>query len=87
MSNEEAQTTIMELFEQLLGREEEIKELREEMKDAISQFCEQYDQFEVKQIKEGFRFFKKLAKDKSSTMDMEFQRDKIVELLIGDTTV
>lgn len=74
---------ILSLFERLVERDEEIKDLRLEMKDAIEQFCEEHDQFEPKAIKEGYRFFKKLGKDKSSTVDAEFQRDKIVELLIG----
>jgi hypothetical protein len=74
---------ILQLFERLSERDEEIKDLREEMKDAISMFCEEFEQFEPKAIKDGYRFFKKLAKDKSSTVDAEFQRDKIVELLIG----
>lgn len=74
---------ILNLFEQIANREEEIRETRQEIKDAIEQFCEEFDQFEPKVIKDGYRFFKKLAKDKSTATDEEFQRDKIVELLIG----
>lgn len=74
---------ILDLFEQIALREDDIKELREEIKDAIDLFCEEYDAYEKKAVKTGYKFFKQLAKDKSSTVDEEFQRDKIVELLIG----
>lgn len=83
MSNEDAQAAILQLFEQVVEREGEIKDLRIEIKDAFENFCEEHEQFQPKTMKEGYRFFKKLAKDKSSCVDEEFQRDKVVEILIG----
>jgi hypothetical protein len=74
---------ILTLFERMLERDEEIKDIREEQKDAIAEFCEENSKFEPKAIKDGYRFFKKLGKDGSSARDEEYQRDKIVELLIG----
>lgn len=74
---------ILGLFQEMVTREEEIKELRDENKLAIESFCEENDSFEPKAIKETYKFFKNLAKDKSATTDLEFQRDKIVEILIG----
>jgi hypothetical protein len=76
-------TKIMNLFEQIANREGEIKDIREEIKDSITLFCEEHEEFEVKSIKNAYKFFKALAKDKSATMDEEYQRDKIVELLVG----
>ena len=74
---------IFNLFEDLANLDEEIKEMRADIKERVEAFCENNDEFEPKAIKEAYRFFKKLTKDKSSTVDEEFQRDKLVELLIG----
>lgn len=73
---------ILNLFEEIANREEEIKDIKSEIKDSINIFREEHDEFEEKAIQVGYRFFKNLAKDKSSAVDQEFQRDKIVECLI-----
>lgn len=78
---------ILGLFEQLANREEEMRDIRAEMKDAIDQFCEEFDNFEPKVVREAYRFFKKLAKDKSEAMDVEIQREKLIELLVDSNTV
>jgi len=75
---------ILNLFEEIANREVEIKDIKDEIKESIDRFCEENTEFEVKAVKVGYRFFKNLAKDKSSTVDQEFQRDKIVECLIGE---
>lgn len=75
---------ILSLFERLADREEEIKELREENKDAIDTFCNQHEGFEPKAIKEAYKLFKSLSKDKSAATDFEYQRDKLVEILIRE---
>ena len=60
-----------------------MKDLKEEIKDSISTFCEENDQYEPKAIKNGYKFFKKLTNDHQEAVSEEFMRDKIVELLIG----
>lgn len=74
---------ILTLFENLADREQTIKELRAEIKESIEDFCEEYNDFEPKAVKEAYKVFKNLSKDKSATTDQEFQRDKIVEILIS----
>lgn len=78
---------VLGLFEQIANREEEIRDIRSEIKDAIEQFCEEFDNYEPKVIREAYRFFKKLAKDKSEAMDVEIQREKLIELLTSSNTV
>ena len=73
---------LLGLFEQIANREQEISDIRQEIKDAIEQFVEEFDTYEAKVIRDGYRFFKKLAKDKSSTVDAEVQREKIIDLLM-----
>lgn len=80
---ETVETKIIYLFESIANAESDISAIRQEIKDSIEKFCEENDEFEAKVVKETYRFFKRLAKDKSSTVDQEFQRDKLVELLIG----
>jgi arginine deiminase len=75
---------ILGLFDELQSRENEIKELRQEIKDAIELFCEKNDKFEPKAIKDSFKLYKSISKDKSKTVDLEFQKDQIFEYLIGD---
>lgn len=75
---------ILGLFEELQKREEEIKEIRQEIKDAIETFCERSNKFEPKAIKESFKIYKSITKDKSKTVDLEYQKDQIFEYLIGE---
>ena len=75
---------IIGLFSEIADREEEIKSLREEIKESIESFCEEHDDYEKKAIKDAYKFFKNLSKDKTTAVDTEFQRDKIVDLLIGE---
>jgi spore coat polysaccharide biosynthesis predicted glycosyltransferase SpsG len=81
----EQKRKLLGLFDQLQTDEEQIREVRQEMKDAIALFCEENEkkEFEPKAVKDAYKFFKKITKDKSETMDLEYQRDKIVELLVG----
>lgn len=70
------------LYGELLTRDQEIKELREEKNAAILLFCEEHTEFELKSVKNEYKFFKQLVKDKSATIDAECQREKIVEMLL-----
>ena len=75
---------VINLFEQMFTREDEIKDLHTEIKDSLNIFCEEHEEFDPKALKDGYKFFKKLIKDSSQARGDEFVRDKIVELLIGD---
>ena len=83
MLNDEIKQKMMTLFEEIAIKENDISEVKTEIKESIDLFCNNNQEFRPKNIKEGYRFFKKLCKDKTVTVDNEFQRDKIIDILIG----
>ena len=83
----ETSKALMNLLTQIQDREQEISDIRQEIKDAIEQFCEEFEEFEPRGVKEGIKFFKKLTKDQSSTVDLETQRERIIDLLMNGNQV
>ncbi len=75
----EETTKLVNLFESIIEIEEEIKDQRTEIKEAISIFCEENEDYEKKAVKAGLKFFKSIVKDRTEACDVELQRDKIVE--------
>ena len=70
------------LFQSLIDDEEEIKELRTGIKEAIESFVEENNEkYSKKSVKEAFKYFKKLIKDKQQTVTEDFEIDKIKELI------
>ena len=74
---------LLNLFSELSDREDSIKSIRQEMKDAIEIFCEEHDECEIKSVKEAYRVYKKFTKDRTEAVNQEFQRDKLVDILMN----
>lgn len=77
-------STLQQFFEDRMSREEAIKELRDEMKEAVACFCESTGA-DKKAIGMAFRLFKHLQKDRADAETMQFEYDKLAELLIAKT--
>jgi len=77
----EAAKKIVALFESMISAEDEVKEIKSDIKDAIEMYCLENDHFTPKAIKSGFVYFKKLIKDRGATQDDESQREKIIEII------
>lgn len=77
----------LELFYSgIIEREDNLSELRADIKDAFAAFADNQG-VDLSALRDGFRFHKKALKDAESARAAEFERDKLVELLIGDVDV
>lgn len=68
-------------FQDRADREEAIKELRDEMKKGIDCFCASRG-IDKKAFNMAYRLFKFLQKDRKDAEAMQFEYDKLAELLI-----
>lgn len=66
----------------IMEREEGLKEVRTDINDAFASFAANQE-IDLTALKDGFRFHKKSLKDAAAAQAAEFERDKLVELLIG----
>ncbi len=72
---------VLRIFGEMVEKEEEQKDIRQDTKEMIDLFCEQNDNFTPKQIKAGFAYFKKFNKDRSLLAEDELERDMMIEII------
>lgn len=72
-------------FAGVLEREGSITEIRAEIKEAFAAFATSHE-VALPALKEGFRYHKKALKDASEAQTVEFERDKLVDILIGGSS-
>lgn len=70
------------LFQSIMDDEEEIKDIRSGIKDAIDAFVEENNEkYSKKSVKAAYRYFKKLVKDKQTVLAEEAEMDVIKDLI------
>jgi len=74
-------TLLQQFFDERITREDDIKELRAEMKEQMEAFCSSIGA-DKQAVNMAFRLFKALQKDQKSAEAMQFEYDKLAELLI-----
>lgn len=79
--------TLEQFFMGIVEREEEGKAIRADIKEAFAAFADNQS-VDLKALREGFKFWKKAQADADEAKTVEFERDKLVEILIaGDVAV
>lgn len=68
-------------FTDIIGREEVLSELRAETKEAFECFASSHG-IGTKPLKEGYKFFKAMSKDRREAETVELLRDSIVDVLL-----
>lgn len=68
-------------FEDRMTREEDIKGLRDEMKEALDSFCSSMNS-DKKAVSMAYRLFKHLQKDRQDAEAVQYEFDCLAELII-----
>ena len=72
---------IIKVLSEIHEHNEEIKDIKADTKEMIELFCEQNPDYTPKQIRSGYKYFKKFVKDRQQLTEEELEREKIIELI------
>ena len=75
--------TLEQFFAGIMEREEEMREVRSDIKESFAAFASSHE-VDLGALKDGFKFHKKSLKDAEDARASEFERDKLVEILIAE---
>ena len=72
---------IMDVFLAMSESDDEVKEIKNDIKDMLIGFCDENETWTPKQLKTGYKFYKQYVKDRGKAVESELERDKIIELI------
>lgn len=76
-------STLEQFYIGIQGRDEEMRGIRADIKEAFASFAGNQE-VDLKALKDGYRFWKKAQVDADEAKTVEFERDKLIEVLVSE---
>lgn len=75
--------TLEQFYVGIQERDEDMKAIRADIKEAFASFAGNQE-VDLKALKDGYRFWKKAQVDAEDAKAVEFERDKLIEVLVAE---